>query len=132
MISAAQDNCKTRHLAKILVHLAWCLQECVSASGVPSAALVRALNALYISSVFLKYFIENAKSDHFEELHLSLDENEAKPTSFSKGDPFVPFCSYFDCDYYLYFVPLVDPPSLLSCLTIQPFFLKEEVQVDSK
>ncbi|XP_071940479.1 uncharacterized protein [Coffea arabica] len=81
----AQNNCKTRHLAKILVHLAWCLQECVSASGVPSAALVRALNALYISSVFLKYFIENAKSDHFEELHLSLDENEAKPTSFSKG-----------------------------------------------
>ncbi|XP_027156553.1 uncharacterized protein LOC113757503, partial [Coffea eugenioides] len=80
----AQNNCKTRHLAKILVHLAWCLQECVSASGVPSATLVRALNALYISSVFLKYFIENAKSDHFEELHLSLDENEAKPTSFSK------------------------------------------------
>ncbi|XP_071940485.1 uncharacterized protein [Coffea arabica] len=82
----AQNNCKTRHLAKILVHLAWCLQECVSASGVPSAALVRALNALYISSVFLKYFIENAKSDHFEELHLSLDENEAKPTSFSKAN----------------------------------------------
>lgn len=80
----AQNNCKTRHLAKILVHLAWCLQECVSTSGVPSAALVRALNALYISSVFLKYFIENAKSEHFEELHLSLDENEAIPTSFSK------------------------------------------------
>ncbi|KAL3507826.1 hypothetical protein ACH5RR_033208 [Cinchona calisaya] len=80
----AQNNCKTRHLAKSLIHLAWCLQECVSTSGVPSTALVRALNALYISSVFLKYFVENAKSDNFEELHLSLDSNEAIPTTFSK------------------------------------------------
>ncbi|KAL3505986.1 hypothetical protein ACH5RR_031368 [Cinchona calisaya] len=79
----AQNNCNTRHLAKILIHLALCLQECVSSSGVPSVALVKALNALYISSVFLRYLIENVKSDDFEELHLSLDASEAIPITFS-------------------------------------------------
>ncbi|KAL2469817.1 Dymeclin [Abeliophyllum distichum] len=80
------NNCYTRHLAKILLHLAWCLQECVSTSGVPSPAFAKALNALYVSSVFLKYLIENAKSENFEELYLSLDESEAIPNNFSKGE----------------------------------------------
>ncbi|XP_022875130.1 dymeclin isoform X3 [Olea europaea var. sylvestris] len=80
------NNCYTRHLAKILIHLAWCLQECVSASGVPSPAFSKALNALYVSSVFLKYLIENAKSENFQELYLSLDESEAIPNNFSKGE----------------------------------------------
>ncbi|XP_052191511.1 uncharacterized protein LOC127800753 isoform X8 [Diospyros lotus] len=81
---AAQNNYYTRHLAKILVHLAWCLQECVSASVVPPSAYYKAINATYISSVFLKYLIENAKNDTFEELYLSLDESEAVPSNFSR------------------------------------------------
>ncbi|KAK6146036.1 hypothetical protein DH2020_019905 [Rehmannia glutinosa] len=83
---ATLNNCNTRHLAKILIHLSWCLQECVSASGVPSPAFTKAFNALFVISVFLKNLIENAKSDNFEELYLSLDETEPIPTNFSKGE----------------------------------------------
>ncbi|XP_047981954.1 dymeclin-like [Salvia hispanica] len=81
----AMNNCKTRHLVKILINLAWCLQECVSASDMESTALSKALNALFISSVFLKYLIENTRSDNFEELYLSLDETDPVPNNFSKG-----------------------------------------------
>lgn len=94
----AQNNFHTRHLAKILIHLAWCLQECVTSSGVASAALVKSLNALYISSVFLKYVIENARSDNFEELHLSIDKSEPLPGTFSTGDVLIllmPLFPYF-------------------------------------
>ncbi|KAH9764815.1 Dymeclin [Citrus sinensis] len=78
----AQNNCYTRHLAKILIHLTWCLQECISSSGTASVAIMKAINAVYISSVFLKYLIENAESENFEELHLSLDESEPLPKEF--------------------------------------------------
>ncbi|XP_042038278.1 dymeclin-like isoform X5 [Salvia splendens] len=81
----AMNNCKTRHLVKILINLAWCLQECVSASDMESTAFSKALNALFISSVFLKYLIENTRSDNFEELYLSLDETDPVPNNFSKG-----------------------------------------------
>ncbi|KAA8548686.1 hypothetical protein F0562_000370 [Nyssa sinensis] len=80
----AQNNYYTRHLAKILIHLAWCLQESVSTSGVLSSAFMKAVNAIYISSVFLKYLIENAKSDAIEELYISLDESEAILSNFSR------------------------------------------------
>jgi hypothetical protein len=80
----AQNNCNTRHLAKLLIHLSWCLQESVSSSGAPSPAFTKAVNASYISSVFLKYLIENGESDPLEELHLSLQESEAVPTEFSR------------------------------------------------
>lgn len=70
---------------KILINLAWCLQECVSASDMESTAFSKALNALFISSVFLKYLIENTRSDNFEELYLSLDETDPVPNNFSKG-----------------------------------------------
>ncbi|XP_059650584.1 uncharacterized protein LOC132296390 isoform X2 [Cornus florida] len=80
----AQNNYYTKHLAKILIHLAWCLQEPVSTSAVPSSAFMKAVNAIYISSVFLKYLIENAKSDRVEELYLSLDESEEIPSHFSR------------------------------------------------
>ncbi|GMH08470.1 hypothetical protein Nepgr_010310 [Nepenthes gracilis] len=73
----AQNNYYTRHLVKILIHLACCLQDCISASGTPSSAYTKAVNAAYLSSIFLKYIIENAKSDDFAELHFCLDENEA-------------------------------------------------------
>lgn len=86
---AATNNCKTKHLAKILIHLAWCLQECVSASDVASLAFTKALNALSVSSVFLKYLIENTRSDNFEELYLSLSESDPVPNDFSEGYTFV-------------------------------------------
>ncbi|KAE9455383.1 hypothetical protein C3L33_12704, partial [Rhododendron williamsianum] len=82
----AQNNCYTRHLSKILIHLAWCLQECFSTSGVPPSSYMKAINATYISSVFLKYLIENAKTDTFEELYLSLDQSEAVPSNFSQDE----------------------------------------------
>ncbi|KAL3812564.1 hypothetical protein ACJIZ3_013832 [Penstemon smallii] len=90
----AINNCNTRHLAKILIHLAWCLQECVSASGVASPAFSKALNAVFVSSVFLKYLIENAKNDNFEELYLSLGETEPVPNNISKGEDVESFIIY--------------------------------------
>ncbi|KAM5552823.1 hypothetical protein ABKV19_025173 [Rosa sericea] len=80
----AQNNYKTRHLAKLLIHLAWCLQEAISTSGGPSLVYGKAVNAVYISSVFLKYLIENPKSDKIEELYLSLDESELMPTDITR------------------------------------------------
>ncbi|KAJ4828586.1 hypothetical protein Tsubulata_019592 [Turnera subulata] len=80
-----QNNCYTRHLAKILIHLAWCLQESVTAAGAPSEAYDKAVNAVYISSVFLKYLIENAQSNNVEELYLSLDPTEPLPENFTLG-----------------------------------------------
>ncbi|KAL6548364.1 hypothetical protein OROGR_008785 [Orobanche gracilis] len=80
----AMNNCNTGHLAKILIHLSWCLQECVSAPDVPSIIFSKALNALFVSSVFLKYLIETSKSDDFEELYLLLDEYDPVPNNFPK------------------------------------------------
>lgn len=74
---AAQNNYQTRHLAKILIHMVWCLQECMTTSSLSSILYTKAVNATYISSVFLKFIIESAKTDTFEELYLSLDEAEA-------------------------------------------------------
>ncbi|KAF2290167.1 hypothetical protein GH714_003820 [Hevea brasiliensis] len=78
----AQNNCYTRHLAKILIHLTQCLQESISTSGAPSPVYTKAINAVYISSVFLKYLIENAQSKNIEDLCLSLDESEPVPDGF--------------------------------------------------
>ncbi|KAH0994061.1 hypothetical protein GBA52_005544 [Prunus armeniaca] len=81
----ARNNYHTRHLAKILIHMARCLQESIStSSGAPSLVYVKAVNAVYISSVFLKYFIENEKGDKIEDLYLSLDESEPIPTDITK------------------------------------------------
>ncbi|WCJ23861.1 hypothetical protein M5689_005863 [Euphorbia peplus] len=77
-----KNNCHTRHLAKLLIHLAKCVQESTSTSGPTSLAYVKAVNAAYISSVFLKYLIENAQSYNNEDLYLSLDENEPIPKDF--------------------------------------------------
>lgn len=82
---AAMNNCDTRHLAKILINLAWCLQDCVFASDVESPAFSKALNALFLSSTFLKNLIESATSDNFEELYLFLEETEPILNNFSKG-----------------------------------------------
>lgn len=68
-----QNNYHTRHLAKILIHMVLSLQESLSTTSGSSMHL-KAINAAYISSVFLKYIIENGKSGNFEELYLSLPE----------------------------------------------------------
>ncbi|ESQ36507.1 hypothetical protein EUTSA_v10006925mg [Eutrema salsugineum] len=78
----AQSNGYTRHLAKLLIHLSWCLQELLEASDAQASIYKKAVNATYISSVFLKHLIENGKSDSLEELHLSLDESEPVPHGF--------------------------------------------------
>ncbi|KAI3847017.1 hypothetical protein MKW92_029432 [Papaver armeniacum] len=78
----AKNNSHTRHLAKILIHLACCLQESMTTTSDESVEVhKKALNAAYLSSIFLKYMIENAKSDNFEELYLSLVEGEGGSTA---------------------------------------------------
>nr|CAD1828048.1 unnamed protein product [Ananas comosus var. bracteatus] len=72
----AQNNYHTKHLAKILIHMVWCLQDAMSASAESSTAYRKAVNASYISSIFLKFIIENAKSDNLEELCLDIDKDE--------------------------------------------------------
>ncbi|PON79978.1 Dymeclin [Parasponia andersonii] len=81
----ARNNYDTRHLAKILIHLAWCLQESLSTPGAPSVVYGKTLNALYISSIFLKYLVENAKTNKIEELYLSLDESEPTLADVTQG-----------------------------------------------
>lgn len=87
----AQNNYHTRHLAKILIHLVWCLQESMPISTGPSTNHMKAVNAAYISSIFLKYLIENAKSDNFEELYLCLDEGEEAQKGFPRGQNIADF-----------------------------------------
>ncbi|OEL23641.1 Dymeclin [Dichanthelium oligosanthes] len=72
----AQNNYQTKHLARILIHLVWCLQECTSTTSVSSVVYRRAINAAYISSIFLKFIIENAKADNWQELGLDIDKSE--------------------------------------------------------
>ncbi|KAL5222506.1 hypothetical protein ABZP36_027219 [Zizania latifolia] len=78
----AQNNCHTKHLAKILIHLVWCLQECTADSKVSYAAYRKAINAAYISSIFLKFIIENAKADNWQELCLDINKDEKGMENF--------------------------------------------------
>lgn len=103
----AQNNCVTRHLAKILIHLGWCLHELVSSSGVPSVALNKAVNALHVSSVFLKHLIENSKGNIYEELCLSVDGIEELPDSFPRDESI----EHFVLHGALRFIGLVDVSS---------------------
>ncbi|KAK9086993.1 hypothetical protein Syun_029387 [Stephania yunnanensis] len=82
----AKTNFRTRHLAKVLIHLVWCLQEYLSSPAISSRIHTKAINAAYLSSVFMKYIIENAKSENFEELYLSLGDDEAALDSFPRDE----------------------------------------------
>ncbi|KAF2558536.1 hypothetical protein F2Q68_00015332 [Brassica cretica] len=65
----AQNNGYSRHLAKLLIHLSWYLQELLQASDDDQASIYKkAVNTMYIASVFLKHLIENGKSERLEEL----------------------------------------------------------------
>ena len=102
VICAAQNNSYTRHLAKILIHRSLCLQEyCILTSDASNDVYDKAANAVYISSVFLKYLIENAKDDNLEELYLSLDENEPIPKDLVQGNCFV-------IRYYILFMNFIN------------------------
>lgn len=90
----AQNNYDTRHLVKILIHMVWCLQESMTTSIGPSTTYMKAVNAAYISSIFLKYLIENAKSDNFEELYLCIDETEAGQKDFPRGQNIASFVTH--------------------------------------
>ncbi|KAK3162092.1 hypothetical protein QOZ80_1BG0085270 [Eleusine coracana subsp. coracana] len=78
----AQNNYQTKHLSKILIHLVWCLQECTSTTSVSHIVYRKAINAAYISSIFLKFIIENAKTDNWQELCLDIDKNEKGMENF--------------------------------------------------
>lgn len=56
----------------------------MSPSGVPPVVYEKAVNAVYITSVFLKHLIESAQGDDLA-LHLSLDKNEAMPKDILGG-----------------------------------------------
>lgn len=81
-----QNNYHTRHLVKLLVHLISCLQESASAAGGSSPAHLKAVNAAYIATIFLKYSIENAKSSNFDELYLSFDGVEGSEKGYAEGN----------------------------------------------
>lgn len=49
---------------------------------------MKAVNAAYISSIFLKNIIENSQSGDLKELYLSLDESEPIPKEFIRGNQF--------------------------------------------
>ena len=68
---------------KLLLHFAICLQDCMS-SDAPSITYTKALNATYLSSIFLTHLIENSKTGSIEELNLALNDSEL-PSRFPKG-----------------------------------------------
>ncbi|KAJ6868171.1 hypothetical protein NC651_033271 [Populus alba x Populus x berolinensis] len=68
------------------LHEACKLFECVSNSVAPSEVYAKAVNAIYISFVFLKYLIENAQSNNsIEELYLSLNYPPAQDSTNNGG-----------------------------------------------
>ncbi|KAJ6858763.1 hypothetical protein NC652_041146 [Populus alba x Populus x berolinensis] len=74
------------------LHEACKLFESVSNSVAPSEVYAKAVNAVYISFVFLKYLIENAQSSNsIEELYLSLNVSEPTPNDFNTGISFFLF-----------------------------------------
>jgi hypothetical protein len=50
------------------------------------AAYRKAINAAYISSIFLKFIIENAKTDNWQELSLEIDKDEKGLENFPSGN----------------------------------------------
>lgn len=65
----------------------------MSSSTASSASYKKAVNATYISSVFLKYIIENSKSEKFEDLCLSFDEDTKIHATSPTGKIFMIFIS---------------------------------------
>lgn len=47
-------------------------------SSVSSSSYTKAINVIYIKSVFFKFVTKNAESDNFEELYLNLEETKIR------------------------------------------------------
>ena len=60
------------------------LQESMSTSGVPPEVYEKAVNAVYITSIFLKHLIESSNGDDIR-LYQSLDANETMPKDILGG-----------------------------------------------
>lgn len=85
--SMVQNSIFTCHLAKLLLHLAWSLQEVSCTAPAAHVSVLKATNAVRFSSVFLKHLIEHGSSDHLMScISLCLSEKEAKATGLSKGN----------------------------------------------
>ena len=76
----------TGHLAKLLLHSAWSLQEVSSDAPTSVMTFLKATNAIRFSSVFLKHLIEHTTYGQLMAcLSLSLNEKEAQASGLSKG-----------------------------------------------
>ncbi|XP_057873570.2 uncharacterized protein LOC131079592 [Cryptomeria japonica] len=101
----AQNNRYTRHLVKLLIHVVWSLQEAITVTSGAHANYAKAINATRLSSVFLRYLIENSTSNNFEEsLFLSLTGTDSK----KEGVPEVHCVTEFFMQGLLGFVGLAD------------------------
>ncbi|MCO5572356.1 hypothetical protein L7F22_026109 [Adiantum nelumboides] len=85
--SFSRNSIFTGHLSKLLLHLAWSLQEVLCAAPPANVSFLKATNAIRFSSVFLKHLIEKGSSDQLIScISLCLSEKEAKATGLSKGN----------------------------------------------
>lgn len=82
---AAQNNRITCHIARLLIHLVWSLQE-MAVTRETTYVPLKALNASHLSWVFLKYFIEHLKSEELvESFSVTLSDAEALFAGLPKG-----------------------------------------------
>ncbi|MCO5571541.1 hypothetical protein L7F22_025284 [Adiantum nelumboides] len=82
-----QNSKSTGHLAKLLVHLGWSLQEVSDSSTDVQLKFARTTNAVRFSSVFLKYAIEHLTKEELKScLALSLNDQEAVFSGLKKGN----------------------------------------------
>ncbi|MCO5604280.1 hypothetical protein L7F22_058445 [Adiantum nelumboides] len=85
--SIVQNSRSTGHLAKLLVHLGWSLQEVSDSSTDVQLKFARTTNAVRFSSVFLKYAIEHLTKEELKScLALSLNDQEAVFSGLKKGN----------------------------------------------
>ncbi|BBN01202.1 dymeclin [Marchantia polymorpha subsp. ruderalis] len=76
----ARNDRVTGHLAKLLIHMVWTIQEVPTSPGVP----IKAINATRFARIFLKYFIEMFNADVVD--HLLLSELHEHATQIHKPD----------------------------------------------
>ncbi|KAJ7522567.1 hypothetical protein O6H91_18G017800 [Diphasiastrum complanatum] len=86
-----QNNRHTAHLAKLLIHLGWSLQEIASASPGTHITAVKVINATQFLRVVLQYFLRHAKGDAIgEAFTLHLNDFDAEFIHLPKGKLSVP------------------------------------------
>ncbi|KAI5064179.1 hypothetical protein GOP47_0020849 [Adiantum capillus-veneris] len=84
---AVQNSKSTGHLAKLLIHLGWSLQEVSDSSTDVQLKFAKTTNAVRFSSVFLKYAIEQLTKEELRScLSLSLSDKEADFSGLKEGN----------------------------------------------